>query len=67
MTGWLIFAAVGSVIGAILTLVWWRIGDQWADEEHKRFQSDDRTRQEGAQVIRGFGPSQEEPDQPGRS
>ncbi|RMH14236.1 MAG: hypothetical protein D6695_01850 [Planctomycetota bacterium] len=56
MIGWLIFGIVLGVVGAVLTLVWWRIGDNWADEEHRRFReglNDDA--EAGATVIRGFG------------
>ncbi|MEZ6317190.1 MAG: hypothetical protein R3B49_00350 [Phycisphaerales bacterium] len=37
MLGWIIFTAVLLIALAIGTLAWWRIGDQWADAEHKRF------------------------------
>ena len=36
MLGWLIGGFVLAVLGVLITLVWWRMGDQWADEEHKR-------------------------------
>ncbi|MCL4222009.1 MAG: hypothetical protein KJZ65_11650 [Phycisphaerales bacterium] len=64
MVGWLIFAASLAVVGSLLTLLWWRVGDQWADEEHKRFRAgpDDGAPGAGAQVVRGFGASAEEPD-----
>ncbi|MBX3322299.1 MAG: hypothetical protein KF757_04860 [Phycisphaeraceae bacterium] len=39
MVPWIVLAIVLSVLGAILTIVWWRVGDQWADEEHRRFKS----------------------------
>ena len=39
MLGWIIFTAVLLIALAIGTLAWWRIGDQWADAEHKRFAS----------------------------
>ncbi|KAA0214018.1 MAG: hypothetical protein DYG94_02885 [Leptolyngbya sp. PLA3] len=62
MVGWLIFAACLAVVGSGLTLLWWRVGDQWADEEHKRFRTGQGEGSRGAQVVRGFGSSQEEPD-----
>lgn len=62
MVGWLIFAACLAVVGSLLTLLWWRVGDQWADEEHRRFRSGGDGGSQGAQVVRGFGSSQEEPD-----
>lgn len=62
MVGWLIFAACLAVVGSILTLLWWRVGDQWADEEHKRFHAGREDHDRGATVVRGFGSSQEEPD-----
>lgn len=66
MIGWLIFAAVLAVAGTFLTLLWWRIGDQWADEEHKRFHAGREDHDEGARVVRGFGQSSEGPEQSGR-
>ncbi len=62
MVGWLIFAACLAVVGSVLTLLWWRVGDQWADEEHKRFRTGPDDGVAGAKVVRGFGSSQEEPD-----
>lgn len=36
MLGWLIGGLILSVGGVIITLIWWRMGDQWADEKYKR-------------------------------
>lgn len=39
MLGWIVLGlllGVGLVIGTVL---WWRVGDQWADGEHKKFAS----------------------------
>lgn len=37
MLGWIAFTVVLMAVIAGLTLAWWKIGDQWADAEHKRF------------------------------
>ncbi|GJM19816.1 MAG: hypothetical protein DHS20C14_20290 [Phycisphaeraceae bacterium] len=37
MLWWVVFIVVLIVALTVLTLAWWRIGDQWADAEHKRF------------------------------
>lgn len=54
MLGWLIGGLVLAVFGMLLTLVWWRVGDQWADEEHKRLPTRGRNTSAGdaPRVIR---------------
>jgi hypothetical protein len=37
MTGSIIWGVVALVGGSAFVLLWWRIADNWADEEHKRF------------------------------
>jgi hypothetical protein len=37
MVGWFLVAAVLGVGLTVGTIAWWRIGDQWADSEHKKF------------------------------
>lgn len=33
-----IFIAIGVIVlGVPFLLVWWKLADRWADEEHKRF------------------------------
>jgi hypothetical protein len=44
MTGAIIWGVVVLALGIPFVLVWWRIADRWADDEHKRF----RSKQEGA-------------------
>jgi len=39
MTGAIIWAAAVLVLGVPFVLVWWRIADRWADDEHKRFKA----------------------------
>jgi hypothetical protein len=34
---WLIGGFLLAVGAAVFTLVWWKVGDQWADAEYKRF------------------------------
>ncbi len=51
MIGGLIWAAVVLVLGVPFVLVWWRLADNWADNEHKRCTD---TRDEGPEptVVR---------------
>lgn len=37
MTGLVILTVIIAVITAAVTLVWWKVGDQWADDEYKKF------------------------------
>jgi hypothetical protein len=53
MWPWILLAVVLSVVGGVLTLVWWRVGDQWADEEHRRFHAGSSESQ-AAQVVKDF-------------
>jgi hypothetical protein len=34
-----------AVLGPLFTLWWWKIGDKWADAEHRRFQDKPDTRE----------------------
>jgi len=37
MTGLVVLTVVIAVLTALITLVWWKVGDQWADDEYKKF------------------------------
>ena len=37
MVGLVILTVVIAVLTAIITLIWWKVGDQWADDEYKKF------------------------------
>ena len=37
MLGLVILTVVIAVLTAIITLIWWKVGDQWADDEYKKF------------------------------
>ncbi|MCA9275031.1 MAG: hypothetical protein KDA29_03300 [Phycisphaerales bacterium] len=37
MAGLVILTVVIAVLTAIITLIWWKVGDQWADDEYKKF------------------------------
>jgi len=37
MTGLVILTLIIAILTAVITLVWWKVGDQWADEEYKKF------------------------------
>ncbi len=66
MVPWIILSLVLCVVGAVLTIIWWRVGDIWADEEHKRFKgSDDSETASGATVIKSFdSPAHDDGDPP---
>ncbi len=55
MTFWIVMGLILAVGAGLGTLIWWRVGDQWADAEHKKF-APKRDRMHGADptVIRGF-------------
>ncbi|MFT5424133.1 MAG: hypothetical protein ACI89L_001926 [Phycisphaerales bacterium] len=46
------------------TLAWWRIGDQWADNEHKRFKDKSAHTGRGPRVIAPFVAAPSTPEQP---
>lgn len=55
MLPWIVFSIILCVVGAVLTIIWWRVGDIWADEENKRFKTKERGEPgDGATIIRGF-------------
>ncbi|MEQ8769140.1 MAG: hypothetical protein RIB60_01370 [Phycisphaerales bacterium] len=61
MLGWVLFTLLVLVVLTVLTLAWWKIGDQWADGEHKRFGPKDVDRQRPRTIT----PDQPaEPDEP---
>jgi hypothetical protein len=33
----IVLTVVVAILTAIVTLIWWKVGDQWADEEYKKF------------------------------
>ncbi len=37
MLMWITLGVVLAVLTGVVTLIWWKVGDQWADEEYKRF------------------------------
>jgi hypothetical protein len=37
MLMWIVLGLVIAVVTVVFTLIWWKVGDQWADEEYKRF------------------------------
>lgn len=34
---WVIMGVLLTVLTAVITLIWWWVGDQWADDEYKKF------------------------------
>ena len=61
MLKWLILSIILAIITGVLTIIWWRVGDIWADEEHKRFKAGDEHHPSGATVIRGFDKPETKP------
>ncbi len=48
MAFWIIAGAILALAAAVVTLAWWKVGDQWADDEYKKFgHGGGRTRAEG--------------------
>jgi hypothetical protein len=41
---WISIALTG-ILGVPFVLLWWRLADQWADSEHKRFKVSKDTRE----------------------
>jgi hypothetical protein len=39
MTGAIVWAVVVLALGVPFVLIWWRVADRWADDEHKRFRA----------------------------
>ncbi len=37
MAVWIIGGFILAVGAAVFTLAWWKLGDQWADDEYKKF------------------------------
>lgn len=35
--GIIVLTVIVAILTAIITLIWWKVGDQWADEEYKKF------------------------------
>jgi len=61
-TFWIILSVVLAFGAGIGTLVWWKVGDQWADAEHKKFGAGPREpKGPDPTVITGF----DMPGQPG--
>ena len=49
---WISIALTG-ILGVPFVLLWWRLADQWADSEHKRFKVETDTRERV--VIKNVG------------
>ncbi len=37
MITWIIMGVLVAVLTGGVTLIWWKVGDQWADDEYKKF------------------------------
>lgn len=70
MAVWIIGGFVLALGAAVITLAWWKLGDQWADDEYKKFgHGGGRDRDEGPAptVIRtGNAQPPHNPDDPTR-
>ncbi|MCC5824442.1 MAG: hypothetical protein LAT64_14265 [Phycisphaerales bacterium] len=64
---WILGGFILAVGAAVITLAWWKLGDQWADDEYKKFgHGGGRPRQEGpkptvVRSIKNDQPSSESP------
>ncbi len=59
-TFWLIFAVILAHGAGQGPLILWKVGDQWADAEHKKFGArPDDASADAPEVIRGFGDDQD--------
>ncbi len=54
MTEIIVTTVVIAVLGVPFILLWWKIADQWADEEHKRFGRTKPPEGPAPRVVRGF-------------
>ena len=54
MLWWVLFTLVLLAVLTVLTIAWWRVGDRWAETEHKRFapKRDDDADREPPRVVR---------------
>jgi hypothetical protein len=34
---WISLGLVIALVTFVVTIVWWKVGDQWADDEYKKF------------------------------
>ena len=53
----LALSALLAILLGIGTLAWWRVGDNWADSEHKKFGQKERTGP-GPRVMGPITPSE---------
>ncbi len=37
MVIWILLGLFIAIVTTAFTLLWWKVGDQWADEEYKKF------------------------------
>ncbi|MCW5775226.1 MAG: hypothetical protein KIS87_02095 [Phycisphaeraceae bacterium] len=54
MTEIIVTTVVIAVLGVPFILLWWKIADQWADEEHKRFGRTKPPEGPAPRVVHGF-------------
>ena len=56
---WIVLGVILGIATTVLTLVWWKVGDNWADAEHKRFKGKaPRSDGPAPTVIRSAPPDQ---------
>ncbi|MCL4740781.1 MAG: hypothetical protein KJZ54_01105 [Phycisphaerales bacterium] len=68
MTEIIVTTVVVAVLGVPFILLWWKIADQWADEEHKRFGRTKAPEGPAPRVVRGFdSPASADPAAPASS
>ncbi len=56
---WIVLGVIVAILATVFTLVWWWVGDQWANDEHKKFHHEDGVRvSQHTQVIRDPQPDE---------
>ncbi len=62
MLMWILLGILIAVLTGVVTLIWWKVGDQWADEEYKKFgHGGGAPKGPGPTVIADFGSDKSTP------
>jgi hypothetical protein len=58
---WIILIVI-AVLGPAFTFWWWKLADQWADAEHRRFKPKAPDPEETRVIVTGFDQPRDPPD-----
>lgn len=47
----LVISAALLVLSVVSILIWWKLADQWVDEEHKRFKTPAQNPDQSAKIV----------------